>query len=730
MKISFEQRILLGFIINLGVIFGLAWAYTLEFDDETSLTLKQFLNNVIIGLLIVSTILLTVVYFIIRKQFRAKNLSENLLFEHKQLLQSIIDNTSSPIFIKKLNGEYIFVNKECEKIFQNPAENLIGKTDYDFLPKEVADIYRDSDFEVIKAMRELKTEETIQLPDGKHTYIAIKFPIYDSSGRIYAIGAISTDITQRKTAEESLKAADKFFNMNLDVMTISSYDRFVKINPTISQILGYTEKELLSESYLKFIHPDDVENTKKELNKLEKGMPTVKFENRWIAKDGSVRWLVWAASPDTSSNLLYAVAHDITERKNMEDSLKMADNFFNMSFDAMVVGKGDHFIKINPAFTKTFGYTQEDMDKTPFYTLSSDPERSLNALKKLKEIGDPINFVNTFKGKDGVTKWVDWNTSYDKKSDLYYGVCRDVTQMKNDEEKLTIYAKKLEEDEREIEAIFEAAPDPVIVIDVQSRIIRWNSMAEKTFGWQKSEVIGKPIWDFIMPERYRDSHKKGMIHFIETGNGPILYKPNELEALKKDGAEFPVSLNVSTVSLVDGTYFIGFIRDITENKKMIEELNENEETLRLIIDNIGEGVIVANANKEIVLTNEMAQEIFEVEEIDNTMLDLSEHFQLYYPDERTTFPSQYLPMEMALDGQETNNVDVVLWNPAKQNKKRVLISGRPLIDQNNNVVAAVVTIKDISRYKQMENDLKETESKYRQLIGFRKSPPKDNNNEE
>ena len=68
----------------------------------------------------------------------------------------------------------------------------------------------------------------------------------------------------------------------------------------------------------------------------------------------------------------------------------------------------------------------------------------------------------------------------------------------------------------------------------------------------------------------------------------------------------------------------------------------------------------------------------------------------------------------------TEDIEVVLWSPAAKEKRRVLISGRPLVDQNNKVAAAVVTIKDISKYKQMEEDLKESESKYRQLIGFRK----------
>jgi hypothetical protein len=76
-------------------------------------------------------------------------------------------------------------------------------------------------------------------------------------------------------------------------------------------------------------------------------------------------------------------------------------------------------------------------------------------------------------------------------------------------------------------------------------------------------------------------------------------------------------------------------------------------------------------------------------------------------------------MERAFNGEITDDVDVVLWDPASREKRRVLISGRPLVDQENNIVAAVITIKDISKYKKMEEELEETETKYRKLIGFK-----------
>jgi PAS domain S-box-containing protein len=156
-----------------------------------------------------------------------------------------------------------------------------------------------------------------------------------------------------------------------------------------------------------------------------------------------------------------------------------------------------------------------------------------------------------------------------------------------------------------------------------------------------------------------------------------------------------------------------------DEKTIINDLYENEQKLRLIVENIGEAVIVANADKEIILANYMANEILGVYEDDKISTSLTNHFEIYFPDEKTIFPSQNLPMERALNGEVTNDIDLILWDPEKREKKRVLISGRPLVDQDNNVVAAVVTIKDISLYKKLEEELKETESKYRQLIGFR-----------
>lgn len=607
MKISFEKKILLGFIINVLVVVAAGWIFISLLNKQRDLSLDSKLIWIELSLFVLSLILLTIVYFIIRAQLRAKAISQNLLSENKQLLQSIIDNTSNPIFIKKINGEYLLINKQYESLFQITNEEIIGKTDYDFLPKVTADVYRNSDLEVVKALRELQTEETIQQADGPHIYIAVKFPLYDSAGRVYAIGGISTDITERKKLEESLEEAGKLFNMSLDtMMVIFSKDKFVKINPAFTRILGYTLKDLESVSFLDLIHPDYVKIASERLALRLKG---------------------------------------------------------------------------------------EDVDTHAIYPVLS---------------------------KDGSYKWVESMITTDSKTGMMYVVSQDITKKRMDEEKLKIYTQKLKDDDQQIQTLYENAPDAVIVIDTESTIVKWNPKAESVFGWKATDVIGKPLYEFIIPAQHRESHKKGMESYLETGIGPVLNKSIEIEAVNKEGKEFPVLLSISPVKVDEKYLFIGSLRDITENKRVVNELYENEEKLRLIIENISEGVIVVNANKKTVMANEMAISFFGIKEDDEISPDLINHFEIYFPDEKTIFPSQNLPMERALKGESTDDIDVVLWDPAKQEKKRVLISGRPLVDQNNKVAAVVITIKDISKYKQLEKELKETESKYRQLIGYKK----------
>ncbi|MFD1314024.1 PAS domain-containing protein [Namhaeicola litoreus] len=482
MKISFEKKIVIGFVINILVVLVLGLIYWHRLANRETVTLDW----IVLLLIVMSLIMLTVVYIIIKRQLKARRKSEINLVENRMLIQSIIDNTSLPISVKKINGEYLTINKQFAALFGLDEKNIIGKTDHDFLDKEIADEFRNADLEALKNGQEIKIEEVVEQDDGPHTYLSVKFPLFDTDNRVFAIGSIGTDITERKNIERSLIAGEKFFMLSMDILVVASDEKFVKINPALSKVLGYSSEELLNHPFSQYIHPDDLAKTEEEIKKLQQGVSTLNFINRWICKDGSIKSLSWTATSDIETGFLYAIARDMTEMLKQEQEEELALN----------------------------------------------------------------------------------------------------------------------------------------------------------------------------------------------------------------------------------------------------QLYESQQQLALIVDNIGDGVIVANSDKQVVLANYMAHQLFGIQDDENIPAQFSDQFELYYPDEKTVFPSQNMPMERALAGEASNDVDVVLWHPELQQKRRVLISGRPIIDQENKVVAGVVTIKDIGEYKKIEEELKKSEKKLRKAIGFKKDDDEVSDNKE
>jgi PAS domain S-box-containing protein len=137
--------------------------------------------------------------------------------------------------------------------------------------------------------------------------------------------ATARDITERKLAEEEREQYFKFFEASSDLMCIADpLGCFKKVNPACMHTLGYSEAELLSHPFIDFVHPDDRQTTVAEMTKqLERGF-SLNFENRYLCKDGTVRWLSWRAVYSGEAGVTYATARDITERKHINAELAAA----------------------------------------------------------------------------------------------------------------------------------------------------------------------------------------------------------------------------------------------------------------------------------------------------------------------------------------------------------------------------------------------------------------------
>ncbi|MBD3324536.1 PAS domain S-box protein [candidate division KSB3 bacterium] len=133
---------------------------------------------------------------------------------------------------------------------------------------------------------------------------------------------------EKHQAEQALQASEEkfrnIFEMALDMICIADIDTatFLQVNPAFTTILGYQEEELLQRPFLDFIHPDDVGPTIEIIeHDLKHGANVISFTNRYRCKDGTYRWLDWNSHPYPAKGITYAIAHDITERKQAEEVL-------------------------------------------------------------------------------------------------------------------------------------------------------------------------------------------------------------------------------------------------------------------------------------------------------------------------------------------------------------------------------------------------------------------------
>ena len=169
---------------------------------------------------------------------------------------------------------------------------------------------------------------------------------------------------QRRVRVE--KERDRLFNLSLDMLCIAGMDgSFRRVNPAFGRVLGYSAEEITGRPLLDYVHPEDLAATVDVLRQLAAGQPA-SFEGRWRAADGRYRWLLWAINPVPEEKLLYAVAHDITDRREDEEKLKSAFAFRRAMGESLVTGiraidLEGRIIFVNPAFCRMIGWSEQEL---------------------------------------------------------------------------------------------------------------------------------------------------------------------------------------------------------------------------------------------------------------------------------------------------------------------------------------------------------------------------------
>lgn len=171
-----------------------------------------------------------------------------------------------------------------------------------------------------------------------------------------------------------------------------------------------------------------------------------------------------------------------------------------------------------------------------------------------------------------------------------FGISRDISAAKRAEEALRA-------NEERVRLILDSAYDPFVAMDTSGKIIDWNAQAAVTFGWSREEAIGRVLADTIVPENYRDAHRKGLERFLATGQGTVVDKRIEIVALHRDGHTFPVELTITPIRWQQKYLFAAFVHDITKRKRAQEELQAAKEAAESA--NRAKSEFLANVSHEI-----------------------------------------------------------------------------------------------------------------------------------
>lgn len=385
-----------------------------------------------------------------------KNKYVRLLHENEEKYRNLVENINDVIFSMNNEGIINYISSNV-KNFGFDSSKIIGKNFHELIhPKDAKRIVQELNL-TLTTGKEFPTAFRIINPKGKIYWIEeFGKVIRDKSGKIMGTQGILRDITERKAVEEKLKQSDNIVSHALDMLCIAGFDGYFKVlNPSWSKVLGYSTEELLSKPWIEFVHPDDIEKTKNVKITLVNGQKIYQFENRYVCKDGSIKWLSWNSFPNPEEKIMYGVARDITEQKIMQNELieskKRFEEVSKQSNEVIwEIDKNGFYTYLSEACIDVYGYEPEELiGKKRFYDLSPEnykknvTETYLNYTKLRKKIKD---FINPILAKNKKIVWVVSNGIPIFQEDEfkgYRGIDSDITDKKLIDDEIKLNEKRL-----------------------------------------------------------------------------------------------------------------------------------------------------------------------------------------------------------------------------------------------------------------------------------------------
>ena len=537
-----------------------------------------------------------------------RKMLEDELKGSKKLIRTLLDlPLNHVVVLVDVDGKILECNQALpDRLGKKDMAEVIGKSLYDLLPPDAVAIRKEKVREIVRTQKPVHMEDMV---NGRW-YDSTAYPILGEDGNVTWIAAFSYDITDRVTAEAE---RDHILNNSFDLICIVGFDRYFKyLNPAWETMLGFSNEKLMSRSLFEIIYPEDHPKSIRQLEELAAGHPVLNFSCRLVCKDGSLRTFIWTATPVMGKDLFYCIGKDATAIIAAEESLRKSEARFRSYFELPLTGivimtpqKG--WVEVNDRACEILGYSREELLGMSWdqVTHADDLPKDLENFTRVIN-GEQSNYSTEkrYRRKDGTYIWTMLSMAGVPKPaggiDYIVALIQDIDERKKMEEELMLHrdhlgklvAERTEEMNQEIIRRREKEEQYLALVE---SIVEWVWETDENFihtyvspritellGYAQEEFLGKTPYDFI-PRNAVPALKKFVSHRkpFTLLQAPMLHKNGRTILVEASGKPYYDK---------DGIFkgYRGSCHDITEQKRTMDMLQENEKQLMAYAETLKE----------------------------------------------------------------------------------------------------------------------------------------------
>lgn len=432
-------------------------------------------------------------------------------------------------------------------------------------------------------------ENSFSTGDGRHFLRRIQ-PYRTADNRIEGLVVTFIDISEHVAAEKQSRRLDTLLRDSNDAITVLDPDgRITEWNHGAEQLYGYTAAEALQMTIFDLIPPKNHTEMKHLFNRAVKGEAIPSFDSTRLTRFGQKLevWVTLTSLYDESGDTI-AVAtteRDLSERLEL-DAMRLQTERLLQMVEHLPVGavyrENDH-LSVNKAIEEMTGYSRLELttiDEWFDKLYGAQAAENRRRFDLAHEAGFPHQSMPIeLRQKDGDSRYVEYAAYRFNNHEVW--IVHDVSKRHETE-------VALRDREERLRAVMDNAAEAIVVIDSEGIVISFNNAAERLFGYDAEELIGKNV-SGLMPSPYREAHDGYLARFKKTGEKRIIDQPRELPGRRKDASTFPMLLTVTQVDHLG--IFIGLIHDLSMQKdleKQIADIStlEREEFGREIHDGL------------------------------------------------------------------------------------------------------------------------------------------------